>query len=151
MWYDKETWLTYKQKLFANAYIANNWNWTQSALLTYNTTDNNTARNIASTNLAKPNIKAYLADKWHIAGNVIMTLMQDEKVNPSVRIDWAKYVYDQVYGKASQKVEHNHTWTVSLAHLYHSLDKTSLKWKSVTQTSQSMDIIDASTEDYKDE
>ena len=48
--------LTYKQKLFVKKYVENGGNGTQAALKVYNTTDNPTARDIASTNLANPHI-----------------------------------------------------------------------------------------------
>ena len=51
---------TYKQKLFVQEYIKNKGNGTQSALKVYNTTDDNTARMIASDNLTKPIVQQEL-------------------------------------------------------------------------------------------
>lgn len=132
-----------KQLMFCNEYINNKGNWTKAALFSYNTTDYSTANAIATENLQKPAIKAYLADKWHIAGNVIMQLVQDKKTKDAVRMDWAKFVYEQVYGKASQKVEHQHSWHISLGTLYQSATWTKPTEKTTTTESQTTQIIDA--------
>ena len=48
--------LTLKQKLFVNEYLKHK-NGSKAAMKTYNVKNENVARNIASTNLTKPNIK----------------------------------------------------------------------------------------------
>lgn len=151
MWLDKETWLTYKQKAFADTYLKLWGNWTQAIMQIYNPKNYNVAWAMATENLNKPKIKAYLSDKWDIAGNIIMTLAQDKTVKSSVRLDASKFVYEQVYGKASQKVEHNMSWTISLAGLYSKASPTSLTAKNTTQASQIDLIIDASADAYADE
>ena len=74
-WKEKDFWLTKKQKAHADKYLET-WNATQAALEVYDTTDYSTAWNIASDNLKKPKIRAYLEDKWEIAGKVIQTIME---------------------------------------------------------------------------
>ena len=49
--------LTIKQRKFIKEYIARDGNGEKSALAVYDTTDPNTARNIASENLTKPNVR----------------------------------------------------------------------------------------------
>jgi len=49
--------LTVKQKKFVKAYVANDGNGQEAAKAVYNVANDNVARNIASENLTKPNVK----------------------------------------------------------------------------------------------
>ena len=52
--------VTYKQRRFVEEYIKTKGNGQQAAMRTYNPKNENVARNIASTNLIKPNVKEEL-------------------------------------------------------------------------------------------
>ena len=98
----KEYKLTRKEQLRADDYLESN-NATQSALKTYNTTSTNTAGNIGSTNLSKPKIKHYLADKSEQAGSNIEQIANDRKVKVDTRLKANVFIYEQVHGKAEGK------------------------------------------------
>ena len=101
--------LTPKQKKFCDKYIET-WNATESAMQTYNCKSRNVARNIWPDNLAKPSIQGYLADKWDKAWLVIEQIMDDLENDKRIRLDSAKFIYEQTYWKAKQKVENEHYW-----------------------------------------
>lgn len=97
--------LTMKQKAFADALIENKGNGTKAALLAYDTTDKVTAGSISHENLRKPQVIAYLDNKWAKAGSNIEKIANDPKVSANTRLDANKYIYDHAHGKATQKVE----------------------------------------------
>ncbi len=92
--------LTKKEKAFADEYIKTG-NGTQSALNVYDTDSYHTAWGIASNNIKKPKIRAYLDDKGDKAWEVIEELMCSEKED--IRLSSAKFIYEHVHWKATQK------------------------------------------------
>jgi len=96
--------ITKKQKDFADRYLETG-NWTKSALEVYDTDDYATAWNIASDNLKKPQIKAYLDDKGDIAGSIIEQIALDEENDKRVRLEASKFMYDHAHWKAKQRTE----------------------------------------------
>lgn len=96
--------LTRKQKLFIDEYVANWGNWTQAVVKAYNRENDWTARMMASDNLTKPNIQHYLQEYGDVAGSVIKDLMLNGEKD-TTRLEAAKYTYDQVHWKATQKIE----------------------------------------------
>ena len=83
--------LTLKQKVFADEYIKTG-NGTQSVLKAYDA-NANTARVIATENLAKPAVEAYIAKKIHareLTRDFVLTRLLDEldneEANPVVRV-----------------------------------------------------------------
>lgn len=106
--------LTRRQKIFTDEYIANWGNGVQAAKKAYNIwwknwSDTearviNTSAVIANENLKKPNVIAYLDEYWDIAGSVIKDLMLNAEKD-TTRLEAAKYTYDQVHWKATQKIE----------------------------------------------
>jgi hypothetical protein len=116
--------LTAKQKAFADALLADKkMSATQSALLAYGKpnkpTTYNTAKMIASENLAKPNIMAYLANHAIDAENTLVEVMNEAKQlvaeSPgyaSVARQSASDILDRVYGKATQRIESTSTSVV---------------------------------------
>lgn len=113
---NKKPKLTRKQAIFVKG-IAEGKTGEQAAMEAYNiwgkhwTKDpKNTARAIASENLAKPNISSALDDLAYKAKTILDRVLDGEKINdkevsPSYVIDVAKYVHDKVNGKATQKIE----------------------------------------------
>lgn len=113
--------LTRKQKAFADYIIANPKASASKAVEhTYNVIDNNTARNIASTNLAKANIQRYLDIHADKAKDTVMDIMavstdyaklggKDGASYASVALQSANSIIDRVDGKATAKVEVNTT------------------------------------------
>lgn len=63
--------LTIKQKKFVKAYIDNDGNGTQAALATYDTTDYDTANQIAIENLQRPTVKQAIEDALNNHGITI--------------------------------------------------------------------------------
>lgn len=106
--------LTRKQKLFVDEYINNGGNGAQAAKVAYNiwgkkwsnteAKATTTSSVIANENLKKPSIQHYLQEYWDQAGCVIKDIMLNGDKD-TTRLDAAKYVYDQVHGKATQKIE----------------------------------------------
>lgn len=109
--------LTPKQKKFADKYIEL-WNATEAAAQTYNVKDRAVAGAIAGENLQKPIIKGYIEAEWDEAKSVIQEIMRDKEAWPKTRLDASKFIYEQVNGKAVQKVEAKVEWTISLTSLF---------------------------------
>ena len=92
-----------KQKKFADEYLRT-WNWTKSALATYNTTDYNTAHAIASENLQKPTIREYIESISADAMKRINKLSIEAK-NENVRYTANKDIVDRAGYKPTEKTE----------------------------------------------
>ena len=111
--------LTAKQKAFADELLANpKTSGQDAALKAYGkegkTISDNTARAIASENLTKPNIMAYLEAHAVDAEIVLFDVMktaQEQAPNSAghaaVAVSAAKDILDRVHGKATQKTEIN--------------------------------------------
>lgn len=104
--------LTAKQKAFADAILANpNASATSAALKAYDTKEYNTAAALASENLGKPNILAYLQDHAIEAEHTVFDVMLTSKAlaedasHASVALRAASDILDRVHGKAVQKQE----------------------------------------------
>lgn len=94
---------TKKQRDFIEEYTKTG-NWTQAALKAYDTDDYNTAKAIASENLAKPYIEAEIEKRLQDAKNMIYTLaMWAEK--DEVKLRASQDIIDRIEGKALQKIE----------------------------------------------
>jgi len=94
---------TKKQREFIEEYTKTG-NWTQAALKAYDTDDYNTAKAIASENLAKPYIEAEIEKRLQDAKNMIYTLaMWAEK--DEVKLRASQDIIDRIEGKALQKIE----------------------------------------------
>lgn len=98
--------MTRKQKGFCDEYIANWWNGTKAALKTYNTTDYNTAHSIATENLQKPAIKAFLQQEAELAKSAIMDIIENAKSEGN-KLNAAKFVIEQVHWKATNNTQIN--------------------------------------------
>lgn len=85
--------LTKKQKAFAKEYLETG-NGRQSALKVYDTTDPNTAAVIASENINKPNIQAYLESKAEKAAEFVYQLAESAQ-NEGVRLGASKDILDR--------------------------------------------------------
>lgn len=100
----KEIKLTRKQKKYCDLLLE--WkSQTQAAIETYNVKHNSTARSMWSENMTKPSIRAYLEDKWDKAWSVIEKIMDADDTETRVKLDAAKYIYDQAHWRAVAKVE----------------------------------------------
>lgn len=95
--------LTKKQKEFSDKYIETG-NGTKAALEVYNTDDYNTAAAIASQNLNKLNIRAYLEEKSKDAASMVYKLSQKAK-NEGVRLGASKDILDRAGFKPVEKSE----------------------------------------------
>lgn len=96
--------LTPKQKLFADEVIANpKQPLYVSAKKVYNVTSDNSARQISSENLTKPNIQIYL-DKHVSKAKQRITELLDSN-NEQIVLASSKDILDRTYGKASIKQE----------------------------------------------
>ena len=95
--------LTPKQKGFADDFLDTG-NGTQSALKNYDTDSERVAAVIASENLTKPDIRAYLADKSNDAVSMVYTLSQTAD-NETVRLNASKDILDRAGFKAVDKSE----------------------------------------------
>ena len=104
--------LTRKQKAFAD-FLKNNpkASATEAAAQTYNVSTRKSAEVIASENLGKPEIQAYLAKADDHSQMVILQSMysKDERL----AFDAARDVQDRLHGKATQRVE-QHSTSVNL-------------------------------------
>lgn len=96
--------LTKKQKAFADEYIrdkkASN---TEIARRTYNITDNNTAKSIATENLTKPAIQLYINQHVDKAKETVVSLLDSDK--DEIKLRSAQDILDRTHGKATQKTE----------------------------------------------
>jgi phage terminase small subunit len=104
--------LTRKQKAFADKIIADTKiSATEAAAQSYNVTNRPAAAAIASENLRKPQIQAYLDIHAQKASSAVMELMdtslehRDDASHASVALRAAQDVLDRTYGKAVQQVE----------------------------------------------
>lgn len=120
--------LTRKQKAFADELIKTpKQSATQAVLKTYDTTKDYVAKNIASENLTKPNIQAYLAKYDELAQITVVDIMQnsrklkDEPAHARVALDGAKDILNRLHGlPVSRGV--TVTATVSLEEALNSLE-----------------------------
>lgn len=84
----------------------------------YKVTTQNSARQLASENLTKPNIMAYLNSHAAEAESAVVQVMQkslgmaDSPAHASVALAAAKDVLDRVHGKATQRIEQTSTSVV---------------------------------------
>lgn len=107
--------LTRKQKAFVKHLIDNpKESATKAVLATYDNPTYQTARSLATENLAKPAIISELAKYNNLVENTLLTTIQDWGREDSPRKreiaqDAAKYIHDKVHGKATQKVEQTST------------------------------------------
>jgi len=106
--------ITKKQLKFCKEYIETD-NATEAAARVYKVKNRHTARVMWSENLAKPVIKAYLDAFGDEAGETIVDIMRKSK-RDNIKLDSAKYVYDQVHWKATQKTENKTevSWSLSI-------------------------------------
>lgn len=109
--------LTGKQKAFADAILANPKRPAYVAAgEAYETVDTDTQMSIASENLRKPQIMAYLSDRAQEAEIVLFDTMQrsNELIETApgyatAAIAAANSVLDRVHGKATQRIESTST------------------------------------------
>jgi phage terminase small subunit len=96
--------LTLKQKAFADELLNNpKQSATKAVLKTYGTTKDYVAKNIASENLAKPNIQVYLEQHVDKAKYRVIELIDSDKEEIALRA--ADSVLDRALGKATQRTE----------------------------------------------
>ncbi len=95
--------LTFKQKKFADKYLDTG-NGREAALASYETKDPNTAGNIASTNLTKPNVIEYLKSQAQAAAERVIVLAESAE-NETVRLNANKDILDRSGYKAVDKVQ----------------------------------------------
>lgn len=93
--------ITPKQKKFAKAYIETG-NATQSALIAYDTTSLDVAKNIGSENLTKPNVQEYIQSKAEVAAEIVFTIAQHGE-SDDVRLKASKDILDRAGYKAVDK------------------------------------------------
>jgi phage terminase small subunit len=93
--------LTKKEKAFAKEYI-NTGNGTRSALKVYDTEDINTAAVIASENLSKPKVIAYLESRAERAAERIVELSEQDEMMP-VALGASKDILDRAGYKPTEK------------------------------------------------
>ena len=97
--------LTKKQKGFSDDWLELG-NGTKAALKNYDTTDENTAANIASVNLRKTKIIAYLEEA--AAGATIRIKELSEKAkNEAVKLNANKDILDRAGYKPVEKTQHS--------------------------------------------
>lgn len=120
---DNDNTLTIRQKLFVKNYIDNWGNGSEAVRQSYNLgrlwgvpTKDKPYRtwwvesSIAAENLAKPSVKKYLDDFSDLAGSRIVHIMNNWKEDNQLKA--AIFTYEQVHGKATQKVEKNTTFSL---------------------------------------
>jgi phage terminase small subunit len=95
--------ITKKQEIFAKEYLATG-HGTKSALKAYDTTDENTAAVIASENLRKHKVRAYLESKAEKASERIFELMGQQE-NLAVALNASKDILDRSGFKPVDKQE----------------------------------------------
>ncbi len=93
--------LTPKQEKFANEYIDTG-NGTHSALKAYDTEDEHVAASIASENLRKPDVRAYIESKAEKAAEIVYTLAISAE-NETVRLNASKDILDRAGHKPIEK------------------------------------------------
>ena len=108
--------LTRKQKAFADELINNpKQSATQAIEKTYNTTSKGTASSVATENLRKPAIMAYLATHDIDAQNIIVevmnnsSLLKDEPAHARLALDSAREVLNRVHGLPTARIEAHST------------------------------------------
>lgn len=97
--------LTSKAKVFVTE-VADGKNGTQAALIAYDTTSPRVAAAIASENLTKPNIQAALRELGFDESNadrVVANILNDEQIEPNIRIMAADKVYKRMGSYAAEK------------------------------------------------
>ncbi len=102
--------LTKKQKKFVGTYLETG-NGAQSALVAYDTQDYNTAASLASENLRKPNIRAYLEDRAEKAAEMVYQLSQ-EAVGEAIRLNASRDILDRAgYAAVEKSITMNVNYT----------------------------------------
>jgi len=96
--------ITPKQKKFAREYLETG-NGLQSALKVYDTEDPSTAGNIASENLNRPNVIAYLESKANRAAERVVELSEQDEALP-VALGASKDILDRAGYKPVEKSAH---------------------------------------------
>jgi len=107
--------LTPKQRAFVDELVNNpKQSATQAVLKTYGSPENPptyaSARDIASSNLAKPLIITELAKYNNMVENVLINTINDWGSEENTRkreiaVDTAKYVHDKIHGRAIQQIQ----------------------------------------------
>jgi phage terminase small subunit len=97
--------LTRKQKNFADELLADRKiSATEAVMRTYNVAARRTAETIASENLRKPEIMAYLDTHVSMAkGRIVELAIQDD--DKRLALDASKDILDRTLGKATQKIQ----------------------------------------------
>jgi phage terminase small subunit len=110
--------LTPKQQAFVK-HIVNNPkdSATEAAAQTYNVSDRNTAKSIATENLAKPAIKTELMKYNDTIENMLFNTIRDYQDSSKVQeralaVDTGKWIHDKIHGKATQRVEQHTTGVI---------------------------------------
>lgn len=113
--------LTRKQKLFVQHIIDNpKSSGKAAAIAAYNTTTEKSAEVIASENLRKPEIMAFLDEHARLAKETVLDVIEtsrrhmnsgtkDGAAYAAVALNGGKDILDRVYGKAKQSLEVNST------------------------------------------
>ena len=83
---------------------------TQAVKAVYSDTTDATARNIASTNLTKPNIITELAKYNNLVENTLINTINDYKDSDklgerALATETSKWVHDKIHGKAVQQIQ----------------------------------------------
>lgn len=103
--------LTYKQKAFIKHIIDNpKASATQAAKSAYNVTTENTASQIATDNLRKPQIVTALAAHNELIENTILNTINEYKESDTqwqrtLAVDSSFKVHDKIHGKAKQQLD----------------------------------------------
>ena len=113
--------ITKKQKAFADKYLETG-NGTRAALATYDTDKEDTAKSIASENLTKPNVLAYLESNADAVANNMVKLALKAK-NEQVQVNAGKDVLDRAGYKPKEKIEHSGSF--SLENLFKNVESKS--------------------------
>ena len=119
--------MTPKQKKFVEKYIETG-NGTKSVLEVYDTKSENVAANIASENLRKPKVQAYLEEKSERAAQRVFELMEQDE-NRNVALGASKDILDRAGLKPIEEIKIN---SEIPDEIYESILKRIAKDKSVT-------------------
>lgn len=119
----KKNKLTVKQKLFVKHYVDNKGNATEAASQAYNVTSRRTAEVVGSENLRKPEIVSALSEYNGLFESVITNTVkdwanEDDTAKRTLATQTAKWGYEQIHGKATQRTE-----SVSASFISHTSDK----------------------------
>lgn len=103
--------LTRKQKAFADTILNKpKQSATETAMQTYDIENRNTARAIASENLAKPSIQSYLEQHSDLTEQTIVNTIKEYAVSDDIKqrtlaITSSQWVHDKIHGKAKQQID----------------------------------------------